>query len=473
MLKPSSFLKIGALSIALGSLVSAQAEPRDLSTWNGQEELARLGGELPEGVRCLSPEPDPSFVSPPLFATDAGSQADCMYRFTRPTTDYDSTVIYEIPVVFHIIEDNAGVGFVPYAQVLNQIDVFNEDFNALPGSNGAPGNDARIRFVLATVDPMGEPTTGVTYSRNSQWFNDGGQYWNTLAWDTNRYMNVYSNNGGGSGLLGYVPGLPQQGNVVGNAFDRVVVQWDTVGKDTPHGLPWDQGRIATHEVGHYLGLWHTFAGGCGIPGRCYRSGDYICDTSPESSPTNGCGVGKVSCGLPAPVSNYMDYTDDACLTDFTIEQNRRMRCTISQWRPLLARIIQPSTLVTDSSAVSLSAGGTVTLDLESSISMGSWFYVMLGSLTGTSPGVALGNGVVIPLTYDPYFQLMLSSPGSAPFKKARGFLDHNGRGRARFVVPPGSDPTLAGLQLYHAYIASPDAVTFTFASEAKGLLLMP
>jgi len=464
--------QIGVLSLALASSAAAQSAQRDLSTWNAQVALAEMGGEIPEELRCLSPTPDPNYVSPPLFANDAGSQADCQYRETNPTSEYDSTVIYEIQVVFHVIQMMDGTGYVSEAQCQSQIDVFNEDFNALPGSLGAPGNDARIRFKLATLDPAGEPTTGVTYSRNDQWFNDGGQYWQTLAWDTNRYMNVYTNTAGG--FLGYVPALPNLGGVAGNSYDRVVVRWSTIGKNAPYGVPWDQGRIATHEVGHWLGLWHTFDGGCGDPGRCYTTGDYICDTNPESSPTNGCGVGKVQCGgYASPVNNYMDYTDDECLWEFTIEQNRRMRCTISQWRPLLATIIQPDPFAVDRTTLSLSAGGTATFDIETSIGMGAWFYLILGSATGTAPALPLGGGVELPLVYDDYFALLLNTPGAVPFPSIRGFLDHNGRAQARLIVPPGVDPSLAGVQLWHAYAATGDGLSFGFASEAEVFTLVP
>ena len=98
---------------------------------------------------------------------------------------------------------------VSLAQVQSQIDVLNEDFLALAGSNGADGTDIQIQFYLAEVDPNGNATNGVTYSNNTSWYNDSGSYWNSLAWDTNRYLNIYTNSAGG--FLGYVPDLPQGG----------------------------------------------------------------------------------------------------------------------------------------------------------------------------------------------------------------------------------------------------------------------
>jgi hypothetical protein len=262
-------------------------------------------------------------------------QADCTYTFTNPDAAYDPAVAkYRIPVVVHIIESTGGQGMISDALVQSQINVLNEDFLALTGTPGAPGTNIQIEFYLATEDPGGSPTTGITRSTNDTWFNDAGSYWNTLAWDTSRYMNVYTNTA--SGALGYVPDLPQ-GGIVGSTVDRVVVAWDAFGRNAPTGPPYDQGRTVTHEVGHYLGLEHVFQGGCATassPG-CYTSGDVICDTPPQVIATGGCPGGQDSCasaGLDS-ITNYMDYSDDTCMNNFTAEQARRMRCTLENWRP--------------------------------------------------------------------------------------------------------------------------------------------
>ena len=174
---------------------------------------------------------------------------DCAYRFTNPSEEYDPSVVkYRIPVVVHVIRRDDGVtGHVPESMIRSQIDILNEDYLALVGTNGANGTDIQIEFYLATEDPAGNPTTGITYSDNSTWFSDGGSYWTSLAWDTHRYMNVYTNNA--SGALGYVPNLPQ-GGVVGSSSDRVVILWSAFGRDAPIGPPYDPGRTLTHEVGH-------------------------------------------------------------------------------------------------------------------------------------------------------------------------------------------------------------------------------
>lgn len=262
-----------------------------------------------------------------------GTPGDCSLANTTIAPEYEPASPVILTVVFHVITNAAGTsGNVTDADILEQIEILNEDFQAIAGTNGENGTNALIQFRLATVDPLGNPTTGITRSANNTWFNDGGSYWNTLAWDPDRYVNIYTNTAGGA--LGYVPGLPQNAGLVGSLSDRVVALWSSVGRDAPIGPPYDQGRTVTHEVGHYLGLYHTFDNGCGTasaPG-CYTSGDRICDTNSESAPVFGCPVSSSSCSSPNPYHNYMDYSDDLCMEEFTPEQVNRMRCTVANWR---------------------------------------------------------------------------------------------------------------------------------------------
>lgn len=275
-----------------------------------------------EHTRCLTPDP--------WLLPGVDVPGDCSLFRTVPDAAYDPSVgVYRVPVVVHVIQRTDGTGFISDARVRSQIDILNEDFRAIAGSLGAPGTDTGIEFYLATEDPDGNPTDGITNSTNNTWYNDSGRYWQTLAWDTNRYLNIYTNSA--SGALGYVPDLPQ-GGIVGDDADRVVVLHSTFGRGAPLA-PFNLGRTATHEVGHYLGLYHTFSGGCGSTGSCNTTGDLICDTNGENSPTFGCPGSRSSCGLPSPFDNYMDYSDDRCMNKFTPIQARRMRCTIENYRP--------------------------------------------------------------------------------------------------------------------------------------------
>ena len=295
-------------------------------TFGSWDEIHSSGYFGFEDTRCAT---KPSLI--PAFEATQGA-ADCTYNRTTIRSDYEPSVAkYRIPVVVHIIQRTNGTGNIPDSRVLSQIEIMNEDFQALAGSNGAPGNDAQIEFYLATEDPNGNPTTGITRSTNNTWFNDGGSYWNSLAWDTNRYLNIYTNSA--SGALGYVPDLPQ-GGIAGSNSDRVVILYSTFGRNAPYS-PFNLGRTVTHELGHYFGLYHTFNGGCS---NGYTSGDRIADTNQESDPTFGCPGSRTTCGVPAPFDNYMDYSDDRCMNKFTDEQNNRMRCSLLHYRPNLYSI---------------------------------------------------------------------------------------------------------------------------------------
>jgi hypothetical protein len=288
-----------------------------------------------QGLRCGTAAPD--------LPGAALSLSDCSLAATLIRGRYAPAghSLYRIPVVVHVLQSTGGEGQISDALVQSQIAVLNEDFRALTGTPGENGTDTRVEFYLATLDPDGNPTTGITRTTNDQWFDDSGPYYDALAWNTHRYLNIYTNRA--SGALGYVPNLPQAGGV-GSDTDRVVILWSAFGRGAPIGPPFDMGRTATHEVGHYLGLFHTFDYGCGLATDCYTTGDRICDTNPESVPVTGCPESASSCGFDAPFHNYMDYSDDACYEEFTLEQANRVRCTIEKWRAELPECIPAASI---------------------------------------------------------------------------------------------------------------------------------
>lgn len=277
------------------------------------------------GMRCGTPDsiwfPEAQLESP----------ADCSLSSTNPDPAYGPGPIYEIPVVVHIITaDNGVTGDITDQMVQSQIDVLNEDYMAVVGTPGEDGTYTGIRFTLATVDPNGDPTTGITRTANTNWFNDNDEYGfkSALMWDPHRYLNFYTNN---TQYLGY-SWFPQWG--VGGWQDGIVILYQAFGRYSPLP-PYNLGRTATHEVGHWLGLLHTFEGGCGNPDLpyCYTSGDRVCDTPPDATDTYYC-VPGTNCGsYPIPIENYMEYTPDACMTLFTPEQMLRMRCSLTSYRP--------------------------------------------------------------------------------------------------------------------------------------------
>jgi len=261
--------------------------------------------------------------------------------------------VYNIPVVVHVLHNGEAVGTAPNitdAQVISQIDVFNEDFR-MSGGLGATNStgvaiDSEINFCLAQQDAAGNPTTGINRVNIGQ---DG--YTSTAAvdadkpatqWDPTKYMNMWSVKftGAASTLLGYaqfpdpaatgVTGLGATVGGVGPAnTDGVVAVYSTFGdsaKDDGSFLlnaPYDRGRTMTHEVGHWLGLRHIWGdGACGVD-------DYCADT-PESDASNGgCLTTHTSCGTLDMVQNYMDYSNDTCMDTFTQDQKDRMQAIMA------------------------------------------------------------------------------------------------------------------------------------------------
>ncbi|RYH22605.1 zinc metalloprotease [archaeon] len=142
-------------------------------------------------------------------------------------------------------------------------------------------------------------------------------------------LNVYTISDSSS-TLGWAT-FPFDKSSLSTSFDGVVVAFSTLpgGTKTAYNL----GQTATHEVGHWLGLYHTFEGGC-VRGD---GGDYVSDTPAERSPAFGCQVGRDTCmgsgyvGLD-PIANFMDYSDDSCMNQFTIRQNIRMKANWFAYR---------------------------------------------------------------------------------------------------------------------------------------------
>ena len=246
-----------------------------------------------------------------------------------------------IPVVFHVIHNN-GPEKISIAQCESAIEALNRDFRRQAGTRGAGmGVDTEIEFSLATIDPNGFPTSGVTYTISSLTQHNMNNDYNLkqlIIWDTERYLNIWvvKEIAGGSGgtVLGYAyyPGAPVE-------LDGIVNRADCLGSKEifPQGYYFGDNtynRTLTHEVGHYLNLPHTFDGGC-------FQGDGIDDTPPVDNPNYGSVKRINSCNndigtdLPDQVRNYMDYASDFVVDIFTEGQKQEMHAAINLYRSTL------------------------------------------------------------------------------------------------------------------------------------------
>ncbi len=229
--------------------------------------------------------------------------------------------VITIPVVVHVVY-NTSTENISDAQIQSQIDVINADFrrtNSDADGVWPQAADSEIEFCMATVDPNGNPTNGITrtftstsaFSTNDamKFDSQGGKD----AWPAGDYLNMWVCDISG-GILGYAQfpgGSP--------ATDGVVMDYQYFGTIGTATAPFDLGRTTTHEIGHWLNLRHIWG-----DGNC-NADDFVSDTPTSDAPNYGCAIGHVSCSSTDMVQNYMDYSDDACMNLFTAGQNARMR----------------------------------------------------------------------------------------------------------------------------------------------------
>ena len=276
------------------------------------------------GRRCLV---KPAPYSPGLDERLRVS-SDCTDNQTVIRSEYWPQNTLSMKIVFHVIQNSSGRGAVSDNQIRSQVAVLNEDFGALSGTLGERGFNTRLNFVLA----------GITRSVNDSWFNDRDEmaYKRALAWDPNRYINIYTNSAGGYLGYSYTPQLN-----AGEIHDGVVMLYEVVGGRDSGVDVYDQGRTLVHELGHYFGLLHTFEEGCT---NSYRSGDLIVDTPAEAEEHYDC-IETHTCGSADPIHNYMNYTPDSCMNRFTREQANRMVCSIMTYRSgLFVSLLPPKNL---------------------------------------------------------------------------------------------------------------------------------
>jgi len=256
-------------------------------------------------IRCMTVEPDEAERGRIDNVVRRNGQMRAALGFEAAVTGG------VIDVYFHVITNASGNGGVSNLQIFEQINVLNNAF-------------AQWGWQFNLVD--------TERTANDEWFTAGpgsaeeAEMKNALRQGGADDLNFYTSNPGG-GLLGWATfpssysSRPQD--------DGVVVLFSSLPRGSAR--PYNLGDTGTHEVGHWMGLYHTFQGGCA------KQGDLVSDTPSERSPAFGCPVGRDSCkgknapGLD-PIENFMDYTDDACMDRFSAGQDTRMDAQFTTFR---------------------------------------------------------------------------------------------------------------------------------------------
>lgn len=381
--------------------------------------------EAPAFQRCATVErtqalraANPSFPSDEDFERYI-QRAMASRNATLAARSQAEQVLY-LPVVVHIIHQGEETGQgsnIAYEQVLSQIEVLNEDFRRKAETRGfndhVAGADVNVEFVLAAVDPTGNPlpeqgihrvqdaTLGISGPISPE--DMDGIVKPATFWDPARYFNIWTADLG-EGLLGYaqfptdsgLEGVDYSGMNAAAETDGVVVLYNAFGSSDkgnfPLLTPYDKGRTATHEVGHWLGLRHIWGdGGCDVD-------DYCSDTPISDGPNFGCPLEATSCNSVDMIENYMDYTDDACMNIFTVDQKARMLTVLGnspRRKELLSSDVLPVRELTanfTADKLEIKEGEQIVFTDASQGSISSWSWVFEGGTPATS---AEQNPVVI------------------------------------------------------------------------------
>lgn len=417
----------------------------------GQTRTCPMSIDL-NAMQTQNPARYQRFINLETFTTSyINNQSGATYRLADPNG------IIIIPVVVHVLHRDEAIGTglnISQAQIQSQIDVLNEDFRRLnanrvntPAAFTGVATDYNFEFRLACQDPNGNPTNGVTrrftnktgfqFSANNdgtandnsigiKFTNSGGED----AWPTDRYLNIWVGNFT-DGTLGYAT-WPADFAANPNV-DGVVISTTAMGRTGNVTAPFDGGRTATHEVGHWLNLRHIW-------GDATCGDDFVADTPAQQDRNFGCPTFPLvavntaqrwfgpRCNVTDPSSmfmNYMDYTDDNCMNIFTNGQRLRGRAIFAAGGPRAGfldnyfRIQQPTS--------SIICSGTINLTNPNCLAT-TW-TVVSGPATISSVGT---NQITIRAT----------ATGTVTLRAVAGNYTSDANVGVTFSGPPASNSTL-------------------------------
>jgi hypothetical protein len=295
-------------------------------------KTTRLSGDQPLRRQCATMEvydaqvaADPTLPKRMAAIEAQTRQFEANAAARRSGTSSAAATSVTIPVVVHVVYNTAAQN-VSAAQIQAQIDVLNQDFSKtnadaslIPAAFAGLAANTNVQFVLAKRDPTGKATDGIerTQTKVTSWSSNdavkNAKRGGANAWPASQYLNLWVCNLG-QGLLGYAQFPGGQAST-----DGVVVLYSSL----PGGSakPYDKGRTATHEVGHWLNLRHIW-------GDASCGNDLVADTPTQQTSNYGCpSFPHVTCSNGSNgdmFMNYMDYTDDACMYMFTQGQSSRI-----------------------------------------------------------------------------------------------------------------------------------------------------
>jgi hypothetical protein len=316
---------LGALMLgSMGSAV-AQDKANGRPFWVGEHSWPSQQAFIDSGARCATkPLSDLERLEVeqkigPLVAARAQLMRDANANKGKPGGGGGGgggggTVVPggTIDVYVHVIRSSSGAGDVTDARISSQMDVLNSAYASTGWSFSLAGTTRTNNDSWYTMTPG---STAETQAKNA------------LRQGSADDLNIYLANIGG-GLLGWAT-FPSNYTSAPSRDGVVVLSASLPGGNA---APYNEGDTATHEVGHWMGLYHTFQGGCA---RQDSGGDAVADTPAERSAAYGCPMNRDSCAsLPGldPIYNFMDYTDDACMDEFTAAQDARMDAMFSTYR---------------------------------------------------------------------------------------------------------------------------------------------